>query len=490
MKRKLTLVLCVLLAFGFFEFAYAKKKIKKTDFDRAAEKAAEKKVVLSADRYENLALFQKVLYFIEQNYVEDVKNKDLIYGAIKGMIDTLDPHSSFLPPEIFKDMKIDTSGKFGGVGIEIGMKNSILTVITPIEDTPAFKAGIKPGDKILKINGESTKGLGLVEAVAKMRGSTGSPVTISVWREGFEKPRDFKITRAEIKIRSVKKEELEPGYLYLRLTNFNERSFDDLKKALTSYEEKNGKLKGLIFDLRNNPGGLLDQAVDITSLFLDEGIVVSTMGKNEDSKEIKYAKKGFARKDFPIAVLVNGATASAAEIVSGALQDHRRAIIMGQPTFGKGSVQTVVELQSEVGLKLTIARYYTPSGRSIQLKGIEPDVRIAELDQKTIAAASSKDSYIRERDLKHSMGKESRDKDDESEKDIIAEEYANSGKTEKADKKDEVADTKSPKEDYQVREALNYMKSSLAFQNTTASGRRNSDADQSRATKENESATD
>lgn len=428
--------------------------------DAPKEKEASK--AENADRYENLGLFQKVLYFIEQNYVEDVKNKDLIYGAIKGMMDTLDPHSNFLPPEVFKDMKSDTSGKFGGIGIEIGQKENILTVISPIDDTPAHKAGLKAGDRILKINGESTKGMSLAEAVAKMRGKRGSDVTMNIWREGFDKPKEFRITRAEIKIQTTKWEQLEPGFLYVRLSNFNERSTDDVKKVMHDFEKKE-HIRGMVFDLRNNPGGLLDQAVSITSLFVDEGIVVSTMGRNKE-KEIQYAKKGMARKDFPVAVLVNGASASASEIVAGALQDHKRAVIMGQPTFGKGSVQTVVELQPEVGLKLTIARYYTPNGRSIQLKGIQPDLVLDDLDQKTLDEATRKSSVLREKDLKHHMANESDDKE------FSPQEYMGVEKADKADKKEKLAkeDLKpaQAKDDYQVRQALNYIKGYRIFQAT------------------------
>jgi carboxyl-terminal processing protease len=415
------------------------------------------------DRYENIALFQKVLFFVEQNYVEEVKDKDLIYGAIKGMLETLDPHSNFLPPEIFKDMKIDTSGKFGGVGIEIGQKDSVLTVVSPIEDTPAFKAGIKAGDKILKINGESTKGLSLVEAVAKMRGKKGSDVLLSIWREGLEKPREYKLTRAEIKIATTKSEALEPGFLYARLTSFSERSTDDMKKAMSEFEKKNGHIKGMVFDLRNNPGGLLDQAVDVTSLFLDEGVVVSTMGRNKESKEVKYAKKGMARKEFPVAVLVNGSSASASEIVAGALQDHKRAVIMGQPTFGKGSVQTVIELQPEVGLKLTIARYYTPSGRSIQLKGIQPDIVLDDIDQKTLEKVTRKGAYMREKDLKRHMNIEG-DDGEFSREELLAERAAEKGEKEKDDKaKEEPFKPFVAKEDYQVKQALNYIKGYQIF---------------------------
>ncbi len=443
------------------------------------------------DRYQNLELFQKVLHFVEANYVDEVKNKDLIHGAIKGMLETLDPHSNFLPPDVFRDMKVDTSGKFGGLGIEIGMKNGILTVISPIEDTPAWKAGLKPSDRIVKIDSDSTKGLSLVEAVAKMRGKKGTPVTLSIYREGFEKIKEVKIVRDIIKIQSVKMEELEPRYGYVRLTNFNESAAADVKKAIAKLEPKQ-KLRGLVFDMRMNPGGLLEQAVDVSSLFIDEGVVVSTIGRNRDQKEVKYARKGSARKDFPVAILVNSSTASAAEIVAGALQDHHRAIIMGQPTFGKGSVQTVIELGQDLGLKLTIARYYTPSGRSIQEKGVVPDVLLDDFDAKVLAEARKKQEVFREKDLKGHMANTDEDSSSSSSnKDYKKEEIENiikSGKdsskkkddskkgSDKADSKskdeeDEMAPMKfNPKEDFQVREALNYLKSYEIFKGLAISG--------------------
>jgi len=438
------------------------------------------------DRYENLELFQKVLHFVETNYVdENIKTKDLIYGALKGMMETLDPHSNFLPPDVWKDMKIDTSGKFGGLGIEIGMKDNILTIIAPIEDTPAWKAGLKPNDRIVKIDGESTKGLNLVEAVNKMRGKKGTDVTLSVYRDGWEKIRDISVTRDIIKIQSVKSEELEPGFGYVRLTSFNESAAADVKKAIDKLQKTN-KLKGLVFDLRMNPGGLLDQAVDVSSLFIDEGVVVSTIPRNKDQKEVKYAKKGMAYKDFPVVVLVNSSTASAAEIVSGALQDHHRGVIMGQATFGKGSVQTVVELGNDVGLKLTIARYYTPSGRSIQDKGVQPDILLDDYDPKLLSEAKRKGEVFREVDLKGHMANPDDEQasaaltDPKKQSDYKKEELESLGKTGKKGKNDKDKDKKdgakdsaddddlSPlkfnaKEDYQVKEAVNYLKGFEVF---------------------------
>jgi len=429
------------------------------------------------DRYENLELFNRVLHFVESNYVDEVKNRTLIEGAIKGMLETLDPHSNFLPSDLYKDMQIDTSGKFGGLGIEIGMKDNILTVLAPIEDTPAWKAGLKPNDRIVKINSESTKGMNLVEAVSKMRGKPKTEVVLTIYREGFDKYKEIKIIRDIIKIQSVKNELLESQFGYVRLTTFNENAAHDVKKAIEEMQKK-AKLRGLVFDLRMNPGGLLDQAVEVTSLFIDEGVVVSTIGRNRDQKDVKYARKGIAFKEFPVAVLVNSSTASAAEIVAGALQDHHRAIIMGQPTFGKGSVQTVIPLPPDMGLKLTIARYYTPSGRSIQEKGVQPDIHLEEFDPKLLAQARLKNEGFRERDLKgHMVNTDA--SEDSGAKDFKKEELdalskdSKDGKDKKKDKtsKEDADDMTpyrvNPKEDYQVKQALTALKSYEVFQRVT-----------------------
>ena len=428
---------------------------------------------LENDRYKNLELFQKVLHFIEQNYVEEVKNDTLIRGAIKGMMETLDPHSNFLPPDIFKDIKIDTSGKFGGVGFEITVQDNILTVVAPIDDTPAWRAGLKSGDRIVRIEGESTKGLSLVEAVAKMRGKKGSSVKLTIYRTGFDKFKDITLTRELIKIRSVKSELLENGYGYVRLTQFNESAASDVKEAVDAMNKKT-PLKGLVFDLRTNPGGLLDQAVDISSLFINEGVIVSTIGRNKSQKEVKHAKPGMAFKDFPVAILVNSSTASAAEIVAGALQDHKRAVVMGQPTFGKGSVQSVIELGNDMGLKLTIARYYTPSGRSIQEKGVMPDILLDEYDPKLLAKAKIKRDAQREKDLKGHMVNEEKANDvpeefttDELET-IGKKKEDSDSKSSAKDKEDMTPMKHNPKEDYQVQSALSFLKSYDVFKNIKA----------------------
>jgi len=411
-----------------------------------------------SERYENIETFQKVLHFVEQNYVEEVKNRQLIQGAIKGMLETLDPHSNFLGPEVFRDMKIETSGKFGGIGIEIGMKDNVLSVVTPIEDTPAWKAGIKPNDRIIKIDGESTKGMTLTDAIAKMRGRKGESITLTLAREGGGAARDVKIVRELIKIQSVKSDLLESGFGFVRLTNFNEAAAGDIKKAMADLEKKSGgSLKGLVFDLRYNPGGLLDQAVEVASLFIDDGVIVSTMGRAKEQKEVRYATKGVARKDLPVAVLVNGSSASASEIVAGALQDHNRALILGQTTFGKGSVQTILDLGQDMGLKLTVARYYTPSGRSIQEKGVVPDVMLEDFDSKLLASARKQSKAIRERDLKRHMTNTDKGLEPAA-LELGAE------KSDPAPESDNGPMKFNPKEDYQVQQALAYLKSFEVFE--------------------------
>lgn len=429
------------------------------------------------DRYKNLELFQKVVHLVETKYVDSVENQKLIYGAIKGMIETLDPHSSFLTPEMLREMKNDTSGKFGGVGIEISMKNGVLSVISPIEGTPAWKAGLKPNDRIVKIAGESTKGMGLEEAVRKMRGKKGTPIRLSIYRKGLDKLKDITLYRDEIKIQVVKSEELEEGFGYIRLSSFNENAGPDVRKALQQLEKKH-KIKGMILDLRMNPGGLLDQAVEVASQFLDGVPVVITKDRT-GVVDTKVAKMSVAFKDFPMAVLVNSSSASAAEIVAGALQDHKRAIIMGQSTFGKGSVQQVVELGSDLGLKLTIQRYYTPSGRSIQEKGVQPDILLEDYDQKVLAEARRKNLFLREKDLKghmpnpddaddHDSGTIAQDVDEEN-----ADTLANNPSSKTTDKSTEEDWTPvkfDPKKDYQVQMALKYIKSYDVFKKLVFEG--------------------
>ena len=323
--------------------------------------------------YENLEIFTDVLRKIERNYVEPQDSKKLIYGAIKGMVQSLDPHSSFFTKEEHNELLIKTKGSFSGVGIEITIRDNILTVVSPIADTPAFNAGIKAGDKILRIADEPTNDMTLIDAVKSIRGPKGSNIKLTIGREGVDKPLDFIITRDVIPLKSVRKYLLSPEMGYIRISNFQGRTADDLSEALRELEGGR-KLKGLILDLRNNPGGLLSQAIKVSDLFLDSGIIVSTKGRNASQNMEESAHKNEKERNYPMVVLVNGGSASGAEIVAGALQDNKRALILGTKTFGKGSVQTILQLTDGSGLSLTTARYYTPSGRSIQLSGIIPDI--------------------------------------------------------------------------------------------------------------------
>ncbi len=342
-----------------------------------AAKDSKKEVVENeADTYEMLNLFGEVLERAKMSYVEEVSDKKLIEAAINGMLVALDPHSSYLDDQSFKYMNEQTKGKFGGLGIEVTMEQGLVMVVSPIDDTPAYKAGLKPGDFITHIDGEQVMGMSLNDAVDKMRGKVGTKVKLTIRRIN-QKPFDVKITREEIKIRSVKSELKSGDVAYIRISSFTEDTDQTIEKSLKKLQkESKNKLKGVVLDVRNNPGGLLDQAVNVSDLFLDKGEIVSTRSRNPEDT-VKYtAKSGDIAKGLPIVVLINDGSASASEIVAGALQDHKRAIILGEKSFGKGSVQTVVPLGNHGAMRLTTARYYTPSGRSIQAKGIEPDVEV------------------------------------------------------------------------------------------------------------------
>lgn len=329
----------------------------------------------SESRYQQLENFSDALNIIDKYYVEKVELKDLINGAIQGMLQNLDPHSSYMDKETYKEFKVETKGEFGGLGITIGMRDKILTVISPIEDTPADKAGIKAGDKIIKIDDKSTANITLDEAVKKLRGKPGTNVKITILRDGVEKPFDVTITRAIIKIQAVKSKMID-DIAYIRLTNFKEDASREIMDALKKLSKNN--YKGIILDLRNNPGGLLTEAVNVANLFLDSGKTV-VFTKDRDGKENHLKTSMFADFDdsTPLVVLINEGSASASEIVAGALQDYRRAVIIGQTSFGKASVQTIIPLSDGSAIKLTTARYYTPKGRSIQGVGIKPDIEIS-----------------------------------------------------------------------------------------------------------------
>jgi carboxyl-terminal processing protease len=328
--------------------------------------------------YTKLKLFGDVLSVVQNSYVEEVNADNLIKGAINGMIQTLDPHSSYLTPDMLKQVEVETKGVFGGLGIEIGMKDGFLTVIAPIEDTPAARAGLQAGDRIVRIENESTKSLNVMDAVKRLRGEPGTKVTITIVREPFTESKSYTITRDIIKIKSARSKYLGDGIGYIRLAQFQQDSHAEVDRAIQGFLKEKGGLKGLVLDLRNNPGGLLDQAVKIADEFIDSGLIVYTDGRVEAQKTKYAAHKEGTYTGFPIVVLVNAGSASASEIVAGALQDHGRAIILGQRTFGKASVQTILPLDDGSALRLTTARYYTPNGRSIQAKGIEPDILVSD----------------------------------------------------------------------------------------------------------------
>jgi len=414
---------------------------------------SQKVSALSNQMYEDLKVFTDVIGLIQKDYVEETKSKDLIQGAIKGMLETLDPHSAYMPPTMFKEMQEETKGRFEGLGIEITLKDGILTVVSPIEGTPAFKAGVVAGDQIIKIDGETTKNFTLVDSVKRLRGPRGTKVTITIMREGLPKPKDFTLVRDVIPVRSVRHELLEKTYGYVRISQFQEKTDGDFEKAMKALEEESkGALKGLVLDLRNNPGGLLDQAVKISDRFIDSGIIVSIDGRREEAKQKWPAHPDGTATRYPLIVLVNGGSASGAEIVAGAIQDHGRGILVGTQTFGKGSVQTIIPLKDGSGLRLTTARYYTPSGRSIQAKGIVPDIivkpsRPEEEKEKEKEKESVTPKFPAEKDLeRHLMDVEK-----------------GAAKEKEKPKKEEVKEKKPV--DHQLERALELLKSWDIFKN-------------------------
>lgn len=356
-------------------------------FDRPSAAAGE-------DTYKSLQMFAEVIDIIEKNYVDPVEAKDLVQKAIEGMVASLDPHSSFLPPDAYEDLQIDTEGRFTGIGVSIALKNNMVTVVAPIEGTPAYKAGIKAGDVIIKVNGEDIRDLRA--AVQKMRGPRGSKVLVTIMRPETKEPMEFNLARDVIPIESVRSAQLKPGYGYIWITHFREQTTQDLVAALKDMEASNPPLRGLVLDLRDNPGGLLPQAIEIADLFINDGTILSIKGRVRKHTKVYRAHPDLVRRAYPIAILINAGSASASEIVAGALQDHKRAVIVGTTSFGKGSVQTVEPIGEGYGLKLTIARYYTPSGRSIQAKGIEPDI-VVTLKEKE--GGDEETGTLKEKDL-------------------------------------------------------------------------------------------
>ncbi|MFO1424434.1 MAG: S41 family peptidase [Candidatus Competibacteraceae bacterium] len=348
---------------------------------------------------DELRTFTGVLDAIKEDYVEPVKDRDLLENAIRGMLSNLDPHSAFLDAEAFQDLQIGTSGEFGGLGIEVGQENGFLKVIAPIDDTPAQRAGIRAGDLIIRLDDVSVKGMSLLDAIQRMRGKPNTAITLTIVREGMRKPLKIKLIREVIQVKSVKSRLLEPGFGYLRITQFQAKTAQNLRQAMQEIEQQNkGPLRGLVMDLRNNPGGVLNGAVDVADDFLEEGAIVQTKGRGNGSDQSFKATPGDLLKGAPLVVLVNGGSASASEIVAGALQDHHRALILGERTFGKGSVQTILPLGNGTAVKLTTARYYTPNGRSIQAEGIEPDIKLKPFKVATSAEGTDSDT-VKEADL-------------------------------------------------------------------------------------------
>lgn len=387
--------------------------------------------------YEELKVFSEVFEKVKSNFVEAVDDKQLLEDAIQGMLSGLDPHSSYLSPESFEEVKIGTSGQFGGLGIEVTLENGFVKVVAPIDDTPASRAGIKAGDLITRLDDKPVKGMALDEAVELMRGKPDTKIKLTVAREGETKPLIFVLTRAVIKITSVKSDMLEDGYAYIRITQFQGGTADALRRALGKLKKQSGgELKGLVLDLRNNPGGVLDGAVAVSDTFLDKGLIVSTKGRVSESQFSYTAKPSDYINDAPMVVLVNGGSASASEIVAGALQDQKRAIIMGTKTFGKGSVQTIIPFTNGAALKITTARYYTPNDRSIQASGIEPDIIVDDLEFKEKDQENG-NSALREADLPGHLENENGEQDEP--------EKANDATT-------------NLETDYQLREALNLLK--------------------------------
>lgn len=416
-----------------------------------------------------LQQFSEVYSRIKDNYVEDVEDKDLMTNAIRGMLSNLDPHSSYLDEEEFKELQVGTSGEFGGLGIEVGMEDGFVKVISPIDDTPAEKAGLEAGDLIIRLDDTPVKGMTLNEAVKIMRGKPKTDITLLVVRDGKDKPFKVKITRDIIQVKSVKNRMLEPGYGYIRITSFQSKTTKALLEAVEKLKDENDgkKLRGLVLDLRNNPGGVLNAAVGVSDAFLHSGKIVYTEGRVADAKMEYTANKGDEIDNAPIVVLVNQGSASASEIVAGALQDHKRALIVGQKTFGKGSVQTVLPLDEKTALKLTTARYFTPAGRSIQAEGIMPDIELKPL---RVQGEGEDDEFspLSESNLSKHLSNPNLDEDDADSKDEkkSSDKPAKSkdDKDKSADKDDAAKDKddeeKSPlaEEDYQLFEALNILK--------------------------------
>lgn len=425
LRAKRAILLVVFSSMGAFFFGGVSTYLMSSDIAREA--------------YRNLQLFTKVYEIVKKLYVEEPKDEALVRGAIRGMLDSLDPHSVYMTKEEFTEMQSDTRGQFGGLGIEISKRDGALTVISPIEGTPAYKAGIKSGDMIVTIEKQPTEKMSVIDAVKLMRGKPGDLVNIQVRRENVDRLIDFSIRRAIINVASVTSKEVE-GFPVIKMKQFLERSGDDMRKALKKFSAEK-PIKGLVLDLRNNPGGLLQQAVEVSDAFLKDGLIVSTRGRDPGQVDNKYAAGPGTEPDYPIVVLINGGSASASEIVAGALQDHKRAHILGTQSFGKGSVQNVIQLKDGGGIKLTVALYYTPSNRTIQGLGITPDEVVQQPDEPV-------DVRIREKDLPgHLVGKE-----EHKAEEVLKKETSDKGMP----KSKELQGLE--KEDFQLAKAIEYLK--------------------------------
>lgn len=417
---------------------------------------------------EDLELFNKVLYLVEKEYYREVDTEKLIKGAIKGMIQSLDPHSSYLPAKSLERMRKDTRGEFGGVGIEPVVKGGNVYVLSPGHKTPAAKAGIRPGDRIIEVEHAPAYGMSLSEMEEIVQGKPGTKVHLGIKREGVKKKLNFTLTREIIQISPVEAHLIENSYAYLKLAHFQKRSAEELAKAIQQFQEKS-ELKGILLDLRGNPGGLLDEAVDVASLFLEKGVVVSTEARHADDKDVRYVKKsGFKNTRTPMAVLIDGSSASASEIVAGALQDHERALILGSTSFGKGTVQTVVEIDEKNGMKLTIAQYMTPSGRKIQAIGIRPDISLKDAEQKELQKILKDPHFIRERDLRHHLTA-TVETDEEREKRKQLKESRRNRRIARLKKSSEKENNNFledylPENDYQVMQSIKYLQSFAIFE--------------------------
>ncbi|MCL1926548.1 MAG: S41 family peptidase [Syntrophorhabdaceae bacterium] len=392
--------------------------------------------------YSKLKIFGDVLSLIQSSYVEEVNLDNIVKGAIDGMVHSLDPHSSYLTPEMLKQVEVETKGIFGGLGIEIGVKDGVPTIIAPIEDTPAAKAGLLSGDRIIRIEKELTRNMTVMDAVKRLRGEPGTKVTITVSRDSQPEPKVYTITRELIRIKSVKPKQMSDGIGYIRLTQFQQDSYHEMERALQEFKKSKEGLKGLILDFRNNPGGLLDQAVRVADAFVESGIIVYTDGRIEAQKTKYIAHKDGTWTGFPIVVMVNAGSASASEIVAGALQDHSRAIVIGQRTFGKGSVQTILPMEDGSALRLTTARYYTPNGRSIQAKGIDPDIIVSDGREESAVFPT-----LREADIERHLRGENEEAVPETPVPEVKEEKRKPKKPEAEARKDDQKDQKDPQLD-------------------------------------------